>query len=542
LYHLKFEINVMAEGIVIHINVGNEKRTEYFSVGRISVGTLDDCDIKISIKNPPTQGVWFELEATEGSYRISEFDKTADLRLNGSQLRRFIAVSDGDTLTLGEADAKFTFFSLANESALITTNRVAGTSIPFIEEAAMEAASTPERDDAKMFLREFLRELASEISWRTKAITAVLVIGFLVGILYLGFSVSNELRRSRETSQSQSETIQTLEGKLDAATEQLTLINESSEQFKKMVSLAPSLRVDYGDGICLIYGVYEVVERRTNRVLRSVDSAAGQYDPYRQAPMEDSVPSPFYNGDFSPDGTGIPLEFDFLGTGFHVGEGFIVTNRHVVEPWIGDRLVESAVRRGGRPRLKRLVVYFPNNPQPLTLTVRATGSEDVAVGTIDKSRMPVNLPTLPLEIDSDAYTIGKTVVSMGYPSGPDRLLAMLDDKEASTLNARCAGGRQCIIENLALGKRISPLLTQGSVTDLDSKRIVHDAKTSEGGSGAPLFGQTGRVIGVNFGVLSDTTAVNLAIPIKFALELLEKAGWKIPEASSSAESRSTQTR
>jgi S1-C subfamily serine protease len=142
-------------------------------------------------------------------------------------------------------------------------------------------------------------------------------------------------------------------------------------------------------------------------------------------------------------------------------------------------------------------------------------------------------------MDSEAYTIGKTVVSMGYPSGPDRLLAMLDDREASTLNARCAGGRQCIIENLARSKRISPLLTQGSVTDLDSKRIVHDAKTSEGGSGAPLFGQTGRVIGVNFGVLSDTTAVNLAIPIKFALEILQKAGWKIPESSQTAESRST---
>ncbi len=529
----------MADGIVIHINVGKERRTEYFSEGSISIGTADDCDIKISLKKPSTDGMWFRLESTEGSYRIAEFDKSADLLLNGSPLRRFIAVSDGDSLVVADNEARFTFFSLANESSLITTNRTQAASIPFIEDAAMEAASTPERDDAKMFLREFLRELFSEITWRTKAISAVLVVGFLVGLLYLGFSVSNELRRSRESSQSQSDTIRTLEGKLDAATDQLTLINESSEQFKKMVSLAPSLRVDYGDGVCLIYGVYEVVERRTNRVLRSTDSATGFVDPYEPAPMEDGIPNPTYNGDFSPDGRGIPLEFDFLGTGFHVGDGFIVTNRHVVEPWSGDRLVESAVRRGGRPRLKRLVVYFPNNPQPFQLSVRATGSEDVAVATVQKSLLPPNMPSLPLEMDSEAYTIGKTVVSMGYPSGPDRLLAMLDDREASTLNARCAGGRQCIIENLARSKRISPLLTQGSVTDLDSKRIVHDAKTSEGGSGAPLFGQTGRVIGVNFGVLSDTTAVNLAIPIKFALEILQKAGWKIPESSQTAESRST---
>jgi len=168
LYHLSLGDHPMAEGIVIHIHVGNERRTEYFSEGTVAVGTSDDCDIKISLKNPPAEGIWFRLEATEGSYRIAEFDKSSDLRLNGNPIRRFIAISDGDSLVLGEDAAKFTFFSLANESSLITTNRTQSPSIPFIDEAAIEAASTPERDDAKMFLREFLRELLSEVSWRTK--------------------------------------------------------------------------------------------------------------------------------------------------------------------------------------------------------------------------------------------------------------------------------------------------------------------------------------------------------------------------------------
>jgi hypothetical protein len=51
---------------------------------------------------------------------------------------------------------------------------------------------------------------------------------------------------------------------------------------------------------------------------------------------------------------------------------------------------------------------------------------------------------------------------------------------------------------LAETKRIQPLTTQGSITDLDVRRIVYDARTAEGGSGAPLFGPSGRVIGVNF--------------------------------------------
>ena len=70
---------------------------------------------------------------------------------------------------------------------------------------------------------------------------------------------------------------------------------------------------------------------------------------------------------------------------------------------------------------------------------------------------------------------------------------------------------------------------QGAITDLDAKRIVHDAKTAEGGSGAPLFGQAGKVIGVNFGVFTENTAANMAVPVRFAVDLLRKAGWKTPE-------------
>ncbi len=77
--------------------------------------------------------------------------------------------------------------------------------------------------------------------------------------------------------------------------------------------------------------------------------------------------------------------------------------------------------------------------------------------------------------------------------------------------------------------KIVPLTTQGAITDLDSKRIVHDAKTAVGGSGAPLFGQTGKVIGINFGVFTENTASNLAIPVRYAIELLRKSGWKTPE-------------
>jgi S1-C subfamily serine protease len=196
----------------------------------------------------------------------------------------------------------------------------------------------------------------------------------------------------------------------------------------------------------------------------------------------------------------------------------------------------------GRPRVKRLVVYFPNNPQAFPLKIRQLGSkEDVAVVSVNPDLLPADVPVLPLDTEAGAVEIGKTVVTIGFPNGPDRLLAMADDAEARALNSRCAGARRCIIESLAQSNKIVPLTTQGSITDLQATRVVHDAKTAEGGSGAPLFGQNGKVIAVNFGVFTESNAANMAVPIKFALELLAKSGWISPHDAQNETSAQTQT-
>ena len=77
------------------------------------------------------------------------------------------------------------------------------------------------------------------------------------------------------------------------------------------------------------------------------------------------------------EGNGSPVEYDFIGTGFHVGGGYIVTNRHVLQPWTEDDLVKQMMRdSNGRARVKRLVIYFPNFPQPFPLKVRETGTRE----------------------------------------------------------------------------------------------------------------------------------------------------------------------
>lgn len=521
----------MASGIIIHITVGTEKRTEFFSQERIQIGSDEASDLQIHI--PETgSGRWFDLENSDGVYRIIEFDQALGLLINGNPMRRYIAISDSDVIEVPGADIEFAFFSLEAKSSLITTNKEQPHISRFIAEAALESSTSAKRDDAKAFLREFIRELSREISWTSKLIVLVLTVAFISGILYIGYAVSKELRESRMQSEQQSEVIRKLEEKLGQTSDQIGELDKTNKDLMKTVSLAPTLRVEYGNGVCLIVGVYDLVEKRSGKVLRYADPHAFRPNPYEPSQSEDPArPAEEQTIGLTTEGTGSPVEYDFIGTGFHVGGGYIVTNRHVVQPWEEDDQVKQMMREaGGRARLKRLVIYFPNFAQPFTMRVRQLGGrEDIAVGMIDAAMLPAEVPVVPLDSDSTSAAIGKTVVSMGYPSGPDRLLAMVDDNEAKSINQRFGNSRQNLINFLAQSQKIAPLTTQGLITDLDVNRIVHDAKTAEGGSGAPLFGQAGKVIGVNFGVFTENTAANMAVPIRFAVELLRRAGWRSPE-------------
>ncbi|MGH9900499.1 MAG: S1 family peptidase, partial [Pyrinomonadaceae bacterium] len=222
------------------------------------------------------------------------------------------------------------------------------------------------------------------------------------------------------------------------------------------------------------------------------------------------------------------------GTGFHVGGGFIVTNRHIaVEPWKADERVQSlSASVNGQFRLTRLVAYFPGHRQPFVLRFRqASSRDDLAVCTIEGRDVPEKLPALPLNMDSDAVVTGQAVVLMGYPKGVDRIMASLPEAESRNLQMRYGNSLGSLLAALAERNLIKPLTTQGHITELDEHRLSYDARSAQGGSGAPLFGQTGRVIGINFMMYVEMPDANYAVPVRYAASLLQRAGWKPPETS-----------
>ncbi len=515
----------MATGLVIHISSGEDKHTEVLTDEHIRIGNSDDCDLRLRMSDLPRRsdhnGVVLELTRSNGFYRVAGFDSSFELTYNGKPLEANAVIRDGDEVRIQASDLALQFFPIRSLPAVVSAPAHETHVAPFIEQAAIESAATARRDDAKVFLREFTRELVREINPSTKLITLAIALALVGGVLYIGFSMFKELQSSRRLIDDQGAQLKQMGGQVSKANATLQDLGRSNKEIRDSLSLAVKLRSDFGSGVCLIAGSFYFVESRTGRPLR-----------YPEAQMNESGGTVQSGGEpatLTPEGRAAIAEFEFVGTGFYVGGGFVMTNRHIAQPWLADERAQSLSSSvKGQPRLKKLNAYFPDHAQPIPLKFKTAGQrDDLAVCILDTKDVPTDIPLLPLENNSDAVAVGKTVVMMGYPSGPDRLLALLDDAESRGIQQRY-GSLDALLGFLAETRRIQPLTTQGNITDLDVRRIAYDARTAEGGSGAPLFGPSGRVIGVNFAVFTENQASNFAVPIQYGITLLERAGWQFP--------------
>jgi hypothetical protein len=499
-----------------------ERHTEVVSLERVLIGSGEECNVRVAPEIVNDSTLLLELTRANGHYRVSQFDPAIGLTINGEPLERGDEIEDGDEVRVGATDFAVQFFPVRNLPAVVAHRRAQVA--PFIEQAAIEAAITSRRDDAKVFLREFSRELLREINLSTKIIVLVIVVALVGGLLYLGNAVRRELGRSRDLIDKQNEQLSRNQATLDGMLKQFEQVDQSNKDIIESMSLAPRLRTEYGDGVCLIAGSYELVEAGTGRKLRYPETQSTEDGGVISNGTEQPI--------LTPEGNGAPYVADFVGTGFHVGDGFIVTNRHlVVEPWTANDAVQSlsaSVR--GQFRVTRLVAFFPRHSQAYSLRVRAsTARDDIAISLIDPAVMPADIPVLPLDKDSGAAGIGKSVVMMGYPSGEERLLATLPEGEARSIVQRFGGSIETLLARLAERNYIKPLTTQGHITDLEVRRIEFDARNAVGGSGSPVFGQSGRVIGVNYAAFTGMPDANYAVPTRFISPLLERAGWKSKE-------------
>jgi len=261
----------MATGLVIHISSGDDRHTEILSDDSVRIGASESCDLRLrssSLPKTAANTILLELSRQNGSYRVTDFDPAQALTLNGQPVNSEDEIRDGDELRIGDSELVLHFYPVRDLPAVVPQAARETHVAPFIEAAAIESAATARRDDAKVFLREFTRELVREINPSTKLVALGIAIVLVGGMLYLGFAMYKELQRSRNLIDEQSKQLGSMKEQVSKTNEQIVNIDESTKQLQNSLSLAVKLRSEYGSGVCLIAGSYYYVEAGTGRPLR----------------------------------------------------------------------------------------------------------------------------------------------------------------------------------------------------------------------------------------------------------------------------------
>jgi S1-C subfamily serine protease/DNA-binding response OmpR family regulator len=266
----------------------------------------------------------------------------------------------------------------------------------------------------------------------------------------------------------------------------------------------------YGQSVCLLHVVVEFRDKDFGQLIRIVADATGK-------PQVDEKGMVSLN----TEGSGPPLQLDVFGTGFLIAsDGHLLTNHHVAEPWWGNEEMKQLLDRGAIAFVSSYSAYFPGAPQGIVAKVdRISAQADLATLKLQTAAPPHTAP-LVLDDRSEATVTGDPVVLIGYPTGIEGILARAGTDTTRKLAENAHEVTQ-IVSQLAAQNLIRPTTTQGHIGDVLKDKIVYDAATTSGGSGGPLFNREGKVVGVNFAILNGFGGSNLAVPVRYATELVK---------------------
>jgi len=274
--------------------------------------------------------------------------------------------------------------------------------------------------------------------------------------------------------------------------------------------IAQQIVRDYSNSVCLIYAVLGFYDKKSGAQLKFAGADKNG------DPLLDENGNPIV----TTEGNGQSVHIHVFGTGFLVDSaGHIFTNHHVLEPWWHNADSMPVPGDAFEATVLSLRAYFPGSGAPLAVHVERLSEDfDLGLASVNLSK---NHPK-PVTIDrQQGATSGSAVVLIGYPTGIDGILARIDEPTLKQI-AQASGHRtEDLVQELARRKLIRPLATQGHLGVVATDRLVYDAQTTSGGSGGPVFNSNGKVIGVNFAMLSGFSGSNFAVPISHAAKMLE---------------------
>ncbi|MGD0790400.1 MAG: trypsin-like peptidase domain-containing protein [Terriglobales bacterium] len=262
------------------------------------------------------------------------------------------------------------------------------------------------------------------------------------------------------------------------------------------------------------------LEQQVHQLSRQVADLERQQS-FSPAAVDDARESVAYiYGIYHVSGHGQSFRARVAGTGFVVAPGLLATNRHVAEPWYGDREVAAALRRGGSPMLEKLEAYFPGSPLPVKLETAVVATHgDLAVLRLEATAFTKKLR--PLTLSETPAHVGESVSVLAYPMGVTGMVAkspavVYERLSSHPDNADTAG-------ELAALSLIRPSATFGHIGDVTGDKLIYDAPTARGGSGGPVLNLRGEVVGINSAYIDGFSGGTLGITAAELRPLMETA-------------------
>jgi DNA-binding response OmpR family regulator/S1-C subfamily serine protease len=300
------------------------------------------------------------------------------------------------------------------------------------------------------------------------------------------------------------------DGDVNELRKELTETTTRLSKLEGNTQAAETIIRDYVPSVCLIHVAVAFNDKGSGQRVRYGGINADG------SPLKDSDGNTVY----TTEGRAPEVRADFFGTGFVAGEGKILTNHHVVQPWWGSDELAGMDKQGLEPVLAEMTAYFPSHPDGVTLGISEISKDaDLALAHGDLSEL--KRPVLKLDARKEAAVSGEALISLGYATGLDAILARAGDEAVEQIVKATGGDPKLVLVELAKRKLIRPLVTQGHVGDVLPDKIVYDAQTTSGGSGGPLLNRQGGVIGVTFAVVRGFGGSNFGVPIRFASPLLK---------------------
>lgn len=507
---------------------GSEKgKTRIFTQDHVTAGTSDSCDLKLVAEdggNLP-EGVLADIYDDENVFHLVprvEQDQFP-VAINGEPLKGDETgaghpLHDGDTIHFGHGLSSASVLFQIMPQNFSTAHPVRRN----VAEVDRMPGQTVHPLTATLFVKELTASLWAEIPRKAKLVGGTLIGAvsiLMIGVIALSLFILIRNNKKTDRVSEQLDAVQARRNQdqelIRKQQEEIERLREASDQMKRFTQ---RIAERYSPGVCLIVGSYSFVERGSGRVLRYETA-----DPIRDMPVDKNG-----NLQASVDGVGPPVQIDYTGSGFIVGEGMIATNKHVVQPWATDQMAEIILHQGGglAPKLDTLEAFFPTIKAPFDLSVAASSPRyDIALCRFDQSGTA--LPVFQLSNEDPSSIIGEPVVLLGYPTGVDGLLQRIEETERRDVLRTHGQSAVEVAAGLASRGLIRPLTTTGTISDALPGRIVHSAQTTEGGSGSPIFDRDSRVIAINSAILTTVDGnqsfggSNFGVPIKVAYDLLQ---------------------